>query len=224
VIGGWTGGRHLIGGPVPAWIPSVAIVAAVLLLFHYIVVLLNLGRSLAGGSTALRFVGCGVLAYVLGGIVDAVVSFRSIAVVTELTWFTQAQTQLALYGAFSLTIFGAIYFLAPRLAGRAWPSSPLLRAHFAATIIGTVGLVAGLAVTGLIQGQALSDPAVTVAGIASETRVWLELAIASQALLVVGNALLGFHFIRLVLPSLLTPAAADTAIFRQPPAMEAPAS
>jgi len=224
VIGGWTGGRHLIGGPVPAWIPSIAIVAAVLLTFHYVVVLLNLRRAFAGGSTALRFVAFGLLAYVLGGIVDAVVSFRSIAVLTEFTWFTQAQSQLALYGAFSLTIFGAIYFLAPRLAGRAWPSSPLLRAHFAATIIGTIGLVAGLAVAGLTQGRALAEANVAFADIAAGSRVWIELAIASQALLVVGNALLAFHFIRLVTPSLLTSAATDATIFRQPPAMEAPAS
>ena len=38
-IGAWTGGRHLIGGPVPAWISALAVVtSALFLLFHYLIV------------------------------------------------------------------------------------------------------------------------------------------------------------------------------------------
>ena len=49
-VGGWTGGRHLIGGPVPAWIPTVAIVAATLLLSHYLIVFLNLRGASPGAA------------------------------------------------------------------------------------------------------------------------------------------------------------------------------
>jgi len=224
VIGGWTGGCHLIGGPVPAWVASIAIVAGVMLAFHYIVTLLNLRGAFTGSGTALKFVAFGVGAYVLGGIVDTVTSFRGFALYTQFTWFTQAQSQLALYGAFTLTVFGAIYFLAPRLTGRAWPSSPLLRAHFAASVLGTIGLVAGLAVAGLTQGRDLAQAGIAFADIAADTRVWLEVAAASQALLIVGNALLAYHFIRLVAAGLCPCVASDTPVFRQPPAMEAPAS
>jgi cytochrome c oxidase cbb3-type subunit 1 len=48
LVGGLTGGRHLLGGPVPAWIPSVAVVSCALLLFHTFVVLLNLRGGVLG--------------------------------------------------------------------------------------------------------------------------------------------------------------------------------
>lgn len=47
-VGGLTGGRHLLGGPVPAWIPSIAVVSCALLLFHVFVVLLNLRGAFSG--------------------------------------------------------------------------------------------------------------------------------------------------------------------------------
>jgi len=73
----WNGARHLVGGPVPAWIPTLAIVSTALLLFHYLVIALNLRAGLTGGhgSNVLGFISLGLLAYLLGGVAD--VCFRS---------------------------------------------------------------------------------------------------------------------------------------------------
>jgi cytochrome c oxidase cbb3-type subunit 1 len=221
VIGGWTGGRHLIGGPVPAWIASMAVVSCTLLTFHYIVVAINLRGAFGQGGTALRFVAFGLAAYVIGGFLDAVTAFRSIAEFTQFTWVDQAQSQLALTGAFSMIVFGALYFLGPRLANRPWPSLALIRAHFGAAVLGTIGLVISLAVAGLVQGRGLADAAVTFATIADDTRIWLQIAVASQALLLLGNLLLAFHFVRLLKTQSAVPAAG---LFRQPPTMEASVS
>ena len=218
VVGPWTGARHLAGGPVPAWIPSLAIVATVLLTFHYIVVALNLHGAFRRGGTALKFVAYGVAAYILGGFVDAATALRDVAQTVEFTWFTQAQGQLALLGAFSMTIFGAIYFLVPRLTNHPWPSTPLIRAHFAAAFIGTTGIVLGLAAAGIVQGHDLANAAVSFADIAAHTRVWLEIAAASQAVLLVGNAVLAFHFARLLA---LRPATPATSLLHPAPTMEA---
>ncbi|MDE3084963.1 MAG: cbb3-type cytochrome c oxidase subunit I, partial [Verrucomicrobiota bacterium] len=60
VVGGWAGGRHLIGGPVPAWIVTTGIIASLLLLFHYVVVAINLaGIFSPRGSNVLRFAAVG---------------------------------------------------------------------------------------------------------------------------------------------------------------------
>lgn len=221
VVGGWTGGRHLVGGPVPAWIASMAIVACALLVFHYLVVAINLRDAFRGGSTALNFVALGLAAYVIGGFADAATAMRSIAVVTQFTWLTQAQTALALSGAFSMIAFGAIYFLVPRLANQPWPSTPLIRAHYAAAIIGLITLVGGLAAAGVVQGIDLNNSALSFADISAHTRPWLLVAMAGQALLLVGNLVLAFHFARLVLSKPAVPAAN---LFRQPRAMEASVS
>jgi cytochrome c oxidase cbb3-type subunit 1 len=218
VVGGWTAARHLVGGPVPAWIPSIAIVSVVVLTFHYMIVALNLRHTFAGGSTALKFVAFGLCAYVLGGFVDAVTAFRDIAQFTQFTWFTQAQSQLALLGAFSMTIFGAIYFLVPRLTNQPWPSTALIRAHLAAAILGTLGVVVGLAIAGLVQGADLANASVSFADIAAHTRVWIEIVAASEAVLLIGNALLTFHLARLIATRPAVPAAN---LLRPAPTMEA---
>jgi cytochrome c oxidase cbb3-type subunit 1 len=221
VVGGWTGGRHLIGGPVPAWVATIAIVSTALLLFHYAVTAINLRGAFFQRSISLKFVSIGLLAYVLGGLVDAVTSLRSFAVSTQFTWFTQAQTQLALTGAFSLIAFGAIYFLVPRLFNQAWPSAALIRGHYFASLLGTIGLVGGLVLAGITQGRDLADAAISFADITTHTRPWLSLSIASQALLLLGNVGLILHFVRLFVGKRTVPAGS---IFVQPATMEASVS
>lgn len=221
VVGCWTAGRHLVGGPVPAWLVSIAIVSCTIVLVHFIIVALNLRGAFGGGGTVLKFVAFGLFAYLLGGLWDAVTCMRNVAEITQFTWIDQAQTQLALTGAFSAIMIGAIYFLFPRVTGQAWPSATLIRAHLFTTVIGTLGLVLSLVVAGWIQGHDLANPAVSFADIAAHTSSWLHFALAAQVLLLVGNALFALHFLRLAFSK---PAAAGSSLFVQPPAMEASAS
>jgi cytochrome c oxidase cbb3-type subunit 1 len=221
VVGPWTASRHLIDGPVPAWIATLAIVAAALLVFHYIVTALNLRGAFGGGGTVLRFVGFGVLAYVIGGFSDAVTTLRGVAQITQFTWVEAARTQLFLLGAYSMIIFGAIYFIVPRITNQPWLSTSLVRAHLASQIIGVLVLVAGLLVAGIIQGQGLADAALSFADVANRVRPWLLIATAGQALLLVGNLAVAVHFFRLVFAK---PTEQASALLREPSAMEASVS
>jgi cytochrome c oxidase cbb3-type subunit 1 len=220
-VGAWTGGRHLIGGPVPAWVATIAVVSCALLLFHYIVVAVNLrGAFSGGGSTVLKFVAFGLAAYVAGGFLDAFTAMRSVALHTQFTYFSVGQSQLALTGAFSMMVYAAIYFLAPRITGRAWPSGALVRAHFALAVLGTVILVLALLGAGCVQAKNLNDAAVPFASIAALVRPWLLAATAAQALLLLGNLVLATHLLWLACPK----AAATPDLFRPAPTMEASVS
>jgi cytochrome c oxidase cbb3-type subunit 1 len=192
-FGTWMGGRHLIGGPVPAWIATVGIVSSILVLFHHIILFVNLrGVFRPDGSTVLIFVAIGILAYLLSGMVDAIFATHVLAMVTQFTYFQQAQQQLTL-GAFSMILFGVLYYMVPRLAGATWPSVALIRAHFLSVLIGFVLLVTSLGMAGWVQGRDLNNAAVTFATIASHTRPWLQLAVVAQALMLLGNLLLAVH-------------------------------
>jgi len=197
-IGGWTGGRHLIGGPVPAWISTVAIVTSAILLSHYLIVWLNLRGAFAGGGNALRFIAFGLAAYVLGGFVDAATAMRAIAVRTQFTWFDEAQQQLALYGGVSMLIFGTLYFAVPRLTGRPWASTGLLRGHLVLSFLGLILLIGALAGAGLAQGADLANAQLSFATIAADTRPWLRFASVAQAILLLGNFMLAVNFARTV--------------------------
>ena len=210
VVGSWTGGRHLIGGPVPAWISSLAIVSCSLLVFHYLVVLLNLRTAIGGAGVVLKLSAFGLLAYVLGGTVDAITSIRSVAALLQFTYFAQAQQHLAFYGAITVLLFGGIYFAVPRLLDRPWASGPLVGGHSVLLLLGVSLLVFALSVAGYLQGRALLAPGAQFSDIAASTRPWLLAATAAQALLLFGNLIFAVNFLQTVLakpgatPSLLS--------------------
>jgi cytochrome c oxidase cbb3-type subunit 1 len=172
----------------------VAIGAAVVLLFHYIVVFTNLRPGFAGGATSLRFISFGVAAYALGGLVDAVTAVRGVAVLTQFTHFDEAQRQFALHGAATMMLFGTLYFALPRIAGRPWASRGLLRGHFAVYAAGTLLLAICLGTAGCIQGSALGDPKTAFSDIAVLTRGWLLGATAAQTLLLAADIFLAVNF------------------------------
>lgn len=194
-VGGWAGGRHLIGGPVPAWIGSVAVVTSAWLLFHYLVVVINLRPVFGAPGVAARFVAAGVAAYALGGLADSVTSFRGVAALTQFTYVDEAERQLALVGAASLILLGAVYYAVPRLAGRPWCSPALRRAHLALALLGTALIVGGLAAAGLAQGSGLADARTAFSAIAAAARPGLLAAEAGQALFLLGALLLAVNFI-----------------------------
>jgi cytochrome c oxidase cbb3-type subunit 1 len=218
-IGPWTGGRHLVGGPVPAWVPTVGIAGSLLLLFHFIVVGINLRDAFGNptGSTALRFVALGVAAYVLGGLVDAGTALRGVAPYVQFTYFAEAQTMLAILGGFTLPIFGAIYFLTPRVTGKAWGSDGLIKLHLGAAGLGLLLLVGGLAGAGLKQGLGLNDAGAAFAVIFDSVRPWLLVATAG-----VGLQLLGGVFLAVNLALQLQPDSGAVAVGQQTSAEPAP--
>jgi cytochrome c oxidase cbb3-type subunit 1 len=197
-FGSWTGVRHLVGGPVPAWIPTMGIVTTVILLFHYLIVVLNLRGGLAGKKDPiLSFVAFGLVTYLLGGLVDSVFSFKGLAEITQFTLFPVAQFKLSVLAAFSSLILGAIYYLAPRITGVAWPSPGLIRAHFILNVLGSIILVLGFAEAGWAQGHALLDPKASFGAVATGMHPGLLAAATGQVLLLVGSLVLTVHFIRL---------------------------
>ena len=195
-IGAWPGGRHVIGGPVPAWISTIAIVATAALLFHYLIVWLNLRGAWDGSNVALKFIAFGLAAYAAGGVFDALTALRGIAVVTQFTYFDAAQQQLALYGAVSMMLFGGVYFALPRLTGRPWAWGLLVRAHLVITAVAVALLFVALAQAGLIQGRDLNDAVVPFGVIAAQTHRWLLIASAAQVLLLIGNLLFAVNFFK----------------------------
>lgn len=219
-VGGLTGGRHLTGGPVPAWIPSVAVVSCALLLFHTAIVLLNLRGAFSGKGVALKFIAFGLAMYLVGAVTDALTSFHAVAAHTQFTYFDEAQKQMALYGAATTLLFGGIYYALPRITGRAWLSGGLVRAHLVLSVAGILLLLGSLAFAAVIQSQDLLDPKVAFADIARHTHPWLLAATVAQAVLLLAN---GLFAVNLYGTSCRILNASEPALFNSPGVMEAPA-
>lgn len=197
-VGAWTGGRHLIGGPVPAWVATMAVVANGLLLFHYLVVGLNFRPIFGTAGSAAKFIRFGVAAYVLAGVLDLLVSFRGISVRSQFTFLATSLEQLGSYGGISMMFFGVITFMLPRIAGTDWASPGFASGHRTLVTVGVVLSIVALAVGGWSQGGALLDQNVALGEIFQHLRTPLLANTAAQAVLLVANLLLLVNFLRTV--------------------------
>ncbi len=222
-VGAWTGGRHLVGGPVPAWVPTVGVVACSLMIFHYSIVFLNLRVVTASVGNAAQFIRLGLIAYLLVGLLDMITSFRFVAEQMQFTFLASALQQLGLYGAISMIFFGCIYFMMPRIAGVPWASVAMMSAHRMAVIIGILLLVGGLAAAGMMQAGDLLNPSANLGDILARIRLPLLVVTFAHIILIGANLLLFVNFLK----TAASRADGDVRVrnlFRQPSAIEASAT
>jgi cytochrome c oxidase cbb3-type subunit 1 len=198
--GTWTGGRHLVGGPVPAWVPTLAVVGCSLLLFHYLVIALNFRPVLASSDSSIKFIRFGVVAYLLTGVLELFTSFRAIALETQFTFLAGALEQLGAYGGLSMLFFGAITFMVPRLSGGEWASSALSAGHRVLVTLGLLLSVATLVWAGLIQSGGLLDSKTAMVDILGRVRLPLLLNSGAQFALLSANLLLLVNLCRTACP------------------------
>ena len=84
-------------------------------------------------NLALRFVLTGAMIYTAYSFEGSIISARSIAQFTQFTFVTMIHSQLGLFGFYSMILFGALYYIVPRLLNRQWLFD---RAHRDAFLVG----------------------------------------------------------------------------------------
>ncbi len=155
IFGGWAGMHKLVGGPLPAWMPSVGGAATILMLMPVIAVAINHHmttrgkRGLVEYSPTFRYTVFGAVAYTVLNLMAALYCFFPMAKLTQLTAASVAFQVMAVYAFFSMTMFGAIYFIVPRLVGREWRNGRLINFHFWFSVYGTVALVGTYLLAGI---------------------------------------------------------------------------
>ena len=193
-FGGWGGIHHR--APLPAWMPSVSTVFTVLGIVPLIAIAMNFNRTLAGASAALkenlplRFVAFGAISYVLAaalGILDSLPQFGRI---THFSFFTPGRTQLFLYGFFAMTLFGAIYYIVPRLFQDGLPSVQWPKLHFKLAASGIVLYAASLVIGGFVQGLALNNPIRPMTDVLRIGLMFFRVSTLGDLLMAIGNVLL----------------------------------
>ena len=200
LIGSWAGLAQMVDGPVPIWLPSVGIVASVLMIMPVGTVVLNLYLSVKGvlrsvwQSIVLRFIGFGVLAYLFVGIIGAAMAFRSVSEITQFTVFISGYEQLLVYAFFSMILFGGLYFMAPRLTKRDWPSADLIHLHFWGSASGIVLAVLALFIGGLISGSQMNDAEIPFIEVSQSLVIWLKVHTIGLVCLAVGHIAFAINF------------------------------
>lgn len=207
LFAGWTGPAALVGSPVPLWLQSTGVVAAAMMIIPAIIIAINVHGTLStqGGwgrawnDTTLRFVSFGAVAFTLAGVLGGVFAFRAPSAVARFTSYATGLEQLLVYGCATMVVFGASYFVLPRLTGSLWPSAKLVHAHFWATALGFLLALVAWLVGGWQTGQLLADPAVAYADVLRAESSWFFLLTVSAVLLLVGHVAFALNAFGMIL-------------------------
>ncbi len=168
VIAPWAGMQKLTGAPIPQFLPYVGAAATALLFIPAATSAVNLLRTVLSAketlaaSPSLRFMVAGVASLAVLGLAGVLLNLPgSTLPLTQFTLSGYGFDMLALYGFFSLVMFGAAYFIVPRVTRREWVSRRLIRSHFLFSTYGTVFVALVALFGGWQQGigqEAWSEP------------------------------------------------------------------
>jgi cytochrome c oxidase cbb3-type subunit 1 len=205
IFSGLTGMVRLSGGPIPAWVVTLSIAASIMMLVPLATVTVNLLTTMRGRfnmvyhSPTLRFVFFGALAFTVTGALSILVSLRSVDSVLHFTQFVAAHQHLLLYSFYSMVMFGAIYYITPRLVGCEWLSSTMISLHFWGSAYGGGFLAALLICAGIAQGSVLSEPDSTFAQVIQLTGGYFPGQSFIWFLVAVGHGIFALHFLLMLL-------------------------
>jgi cytochrome c oxidase cbb3-type subunit 1 len=106
-------------------------------------------------SPTLRFVVFGAMSYTAVSVQGSLEALRDINEITHFTHYTVGHSHLGLYAFYTMIMFGAMYYIVPRLTGWEWASARLIRMHFWFTAVGVLAYFALFTWGGWYQGVML---------------------------------------------------------------------
>lgn len=161
VVAPWAGMQKLAGAPLPVFLPYVGAAATVLLAVPLATAALNILRTIFADdeklpkSPALYFTLAGLFGVLLLAVAAIALNLPGSSLrFTQFSISGYGFDILALYGGFSFIMFGAVYFIVPRITCREWISSRLMNMHFFFSAYGIVAIAFGALFGGFIQGNA----------------------------------------------------------------------
>lgn len=195
LFGSWSGIPD--SAPLPAWIPTLSTVAAMMALVSLLATFLNYRRTVKGkcsvvwSDPAVRFVGLGFVAYFLSAMMDTAEALPATGHVLQFTWFMPAQHQLAIYGFFVMAATGGAYYIVPRITGLPL-CARCVAVHFWVVALGIALSVLPLAVGGIVQGLKLNQASLPIMDVVNATLMTLRVSTLGEALVLFAN----FIFLR----------------------------
>ena len=230
-FGPWGGSAELVGGPFPVWLQNISYASGVMLILIVICISTNLylscfhdsAKTRTGkegedtgsninsvwDSSSGRFVVTGILVFPFFGLLTA---FNALDVRNNdihFTYWQDALFYLGVYGFYSMVILGGIYFMLPRLLGKEWKSTSLIKSNFTFTVTGFLVLCVGLFWGGMAQADALSNPEATPMDVSFIT--WMPVLFSTGGFfcLILGNGAFLLNVLRTVFSCSVESSASD---------------
>ena len=185
--------------PVPAWIASASTAGALLTVIPILAFAINILSTTRGAlpkgmpRPELLFVIFASVCYVVIQLASIWAAKRASTEVIRFTLFGDAQQTGLLYGFGAMSLFAAIYWIVPKLLELDGGALKYAAVHFWTSAAGVALLVFVFAFGGLVQGNALNDPHLSLVDIAATMRSYFAAGILGVLLLLVGQITLAFE-------------------------------
>jgi cytochrome c oxidase cbb3-type subunit 1 len=146
---------------------SAGVAASIMAIIPVLSIVLNLHLTLHGNyaamswSPTLRFTVFGLYGFLFSGVLATLLALPVFNAVLQFSDVIAGASLLSLYGFVSMTFFGAIYYIVPRLINAEWPCVQLIRWHFWFALSGLLLAFSCLLLGGLLQGFSQYDVAST---------------------------------------------------------------
>lgn len=151
------GTHHFIFSPLPWWLQTVAIVFSMGMFIPVTAGTTNFLMTMRGSwgliskSYVLPFFLVGIVYYFVGSSQGSFQAFRFTNYVWHFTDFNVAHSHMTMYGIICFILWGAIYFIVPRMTGRQ-PKQMYIGAHFWLAFLGLFAYMTSLMVGGTLKG------------------------------------------------------------------------
>ena len=202
----WTGAHHMMAGPSPDWLETVASVFSFSLLIPVIAVITNFLGTFATAPKENRFAGPipkflmgGTIYYLLTciqGPMQAIPSFNLI--ISKNDWVI-GHAHMAHFGGFSFFAIAGVYYIVPKLVNRPLFDPKLADQSFWIMLIASVPFFTSLFISGVIQGNMWMDPENTFVQTLMATKSWHIIRALSGAFIIYAY----FLFVHNVIMTLL---------------------
>ena len=163
IVGPWAGMQVMTGSPIPVFLQYVGSAATILVGVPMIAAGVNILKTASthgdavAHSPSLRFSIAGTVGMLLLALAGVLLKTPAALKYTQFTLAGYGYDILAIYGFFSMCMFGAIYFIVPRVTRREWLSRRLIRTHFWFSIYGVVFIFLFCALLGGFQQGAAQE-------------------------------------------------------------------
>jgi cytochrome c oxidase cbb3-type subunit I len=153
----WTGAHHLLWTPVPDWVQTLAMAFSIMLIAPSWGSVINGYLSMNGQWHQMRenylvkFLILGITFYGLQTLQGPLQAVRSFSAFIHYTEWVPGHVHMGALGWVSLVLFGAFYYMAPRIYNRELYSIPLANLHFWLVLIGQLLYSVSLWIAGVQQ-------------------------------------------------------------------------
>jgi cbb3-type cytochrome c oxidase subunit I len=198
----WTGAHHIIFGPIPTWLQTVAILFSISLLIPVWTVVTNFYGTLRGkwaqGDYIVKFLLAGTTFYLLTCFQGPMHSLRSVNQIVSKTDWIPGHAHMAVFGAFSFFAFAGIYYALPRIVKRPIFSDKLAEWHFWLSFIGFLGFSISLWIGGFLQGLQWMDYTISFLDTVKTMSPYYIVRLFSAIIMVLGQFVFALNILKSV--------------------------